>query len=449
MQAGQQGVRRQRKGSFSVSPKGDQPLQPLLAGSCLWPQPHEYALQRGIPDPTPPSTSLSKIPPKKYFQIRRMRLYTGRKQGKSGRDSNPSRFSLSSLTLSPAFLSPAPGYSQGTWLIQTKSNKLLQQNLEGIPSGSWHVSKLSAPSWDLLRRVMQAVTRDCHSPLSRACILPGNGASPSQSSRLLLIVREQDSPHSPISLPQTHVFHITAEEMPSSIKNTCRALIIKQSLAGAQVQEQLCAFKSRWKWCPAPAAACQPADTSTRVRLVLPRAPGLVTREAGQHHSLNQPTEVVSNLHHSPGPGPSGSRAGGSPGQPRLAAGLPGSVSLYLGYAALSTRVPGGEQRCLPQHIHQLCKHKLFLTSLISWAAPKEAVITSAPGQGEGTEGLSTAPAWRAGQDSPSSTIPRRWAPGYAHMPALRLISKGLPKWKRHFYFRAFKKEKPPIFGVT
>lgn len=126
----------------------------------------------------------------------------------------------------------------------------------------------------------------------------------------------RDSPHSPTSLPQTHVFHLTAEEMPNSIKNTCRTLIMKQSLAGAQGQEQPCAFKSRWRWCPAPAAACQPADRSTRVRVVLRRAAVFVTREAGRHRSLNQRTEVIRDLHHSPGAGPSKSRAGGSAGQP-------------------------------------------------------------------------------------------------------------------------------------
>lgn len=108
----------------------------------------------------------------------------------------------------------------------------------------------------------------------------------------------RDSPHSPTSLPQTHVFHIAAEEMPNSIKNTCRALIIRQSLAGAQGQKQLCAFKSRWRWCPAPAAACQPGDRSTRVRLVLRRAAVFVTREAGRHRSLNQLAAVIPDLHH-------------------------------------------------------------------------------------------------------------------------------------------------------
>lgn len=75
--------------------------------------------------------------------------------------------------------------------------------------------------------------------------------------------------------------------MPNSIKTTCKALIIKQSLAGAQGQEQLYAFKSRWRWCPVPAAARQPGDSSTRVRLVLWRATAFVTREAGRHHSIN------------------------------------------------------------------------------------------------------------------------------------------------------------------
>ena len=180
----------------------------------------------------------------------------------------------------------------------------------------------------------------------------------------------RDSPGSPTSLPQTHVFHIIAEEMPNSIKNTCRALIIKQSLAGAQGREQLCAFKSRWRWCPAPAAACQPGDRSTHVRLVLWRAAVFVTREAGRHRSLNQLTEVIRDLHHGPGVGPSRSRAGGSLRQPRPGAGLSSSVlnlSLFTWATPLhQPEEPGTEQRCLPQRIHQLCKHKLFLTSLIS-----------------------------------------------------------------------------------
>lgn len=212
------------------------------------------------------------------------------------------------------------------------------------------------------------------------------GHPPSQRGQLLLSYR--DSPHSPASLPRTHVFHIIAKEMPNSIKNTCRALIIKQILAGAQGQEQFCAFKSRWRWCPVPAAVCQPGDRSTRVRLVLQRDAVFVTREAGRHRSLNQLTEVICNLHHGLGAGPSRSRAGGSNRQPRLGARLSGSV-LNLSRFTWATPLrqpeePGTEQRCLPQHIHQLCKHKLFLTSLISQAAPKEAVIISAPGQGEG-----------------------------------------------------------------
>lgn len=89
--------------------------------------------------------------------------------------------------------------------------------------------------------------------------------------------------------------------MPNSIKTTCKALIIKQSLAAAQGQEQLYAFKSRWRWCPAPAAARQPGDRSTRVRLVLRRATAFVTREAGRHCSLNQLTRVTCNLHYSLG----------------------------------------------------------------------------------------------------------------------------------------------------
>lgn len=180
----------------------------------------------------------------------------------------------------------------------------------------------------------------------------------------------RDSPHSPTSLPQTHVFHLTAEEMPNSIKNTCRTLIMKQSLAGAQGQEQPCAFKSRWRWCPAPAAACQPADRSTRVRVVLRRAAVFVTREAGRHCSLNQLTEVIRDLHHSPGAGPSKSRAGGSAGQPRRGARLSGSAPnpshFTWAIALCQPEEPGTGQRCLPQHIHQLCKHKLILTSLIS-----------------------------------------------------------------------------------
>lgn len=163
------------------------------------------------------------------------------------------------------------------------------------------------------------------------------------------------SPHSPTSLPQTHVFHITAEEMPNSIKNTCRALIIKQSLAGAQGWEQLCAFKSRWRWCSAPAAACQPGDRSTHVRLVLPRDSVFVTGEAGRHRSLNQLTEVTRDLHHSWERAPPGSRAGGSPGQLRPGAGLLGStlksVSLYLRYSAPSA--PGARRRAeVPPSAH-------------------------------------------------------------------------------------------------
>lgn len=40
--------------------------------------------------------------------------------------------------------------------------------------------------------------------------------------------------------------------MPDSIKTTCRALIIQHSLPRAQGWEGLCAFKSRWRWYPAP-----------------------------------------------------------------------------------------------------------------------------------------------------------------------------------------------------
>lgn len=132
-----------------------------------------------------------------------------------------------------------------------------------------------------------------------ACVLPGNRASPSHRGQLQLMIIE--SPCSPTSLPQPRVFHITAEEMPNSIKTTCKALIIKQSLAGVQGWEQLYAFKSRWRWCPAPAAARQPGDRSTRVRLVLQRATAFVTREAGRHGSLNQLTGVTCNLHYSLG----------------------------------------------------------------------------------------------------------------------------------------------------
>lgn len=132
-----------------------------------------------------------------------------------------------------------------------------------------------------------------------ACLLPGNRASPSHRGQLQLMIIE--SPCSPTSLPQPRVFHITAEEMPNSIKTTCKALIIKQSLAGVQGWEQLYAFKSRWRWCPAPAAARQPGDRSTRVRLVLQRATAFVTQEAGRHGSLNQPTGVTCNLHYSLG----------------------------------------------------------------------------------------------------------------------------------------------------
>lgn len=59
-----------------------------------------------------------------------------------------------------------------------------------------------------------------------------------------------------------------------------------------------------------------------------------------------------------------------------------------------------------------------------------------------------TAPAWRAGQGSPgaaqstdSQEQVRSWAPSYAHMPVLQLISKGLPKWKGHFYFKSIQKK--------
>lgn len=89
--------------------------------------------------------------------------------------------------------------------------------------------------------------------------------------------------------------------MPNSIKTTCKSLIIKQSLAGAQGREQLYAFKSRWRWCPAPATARQSGDGSTRVRLVLRRATAFVTREAGRHRSLNQLTGGTCNLHYSLG----------------------------------------------------------------------------------------------------------------------------------------------------
>lgn len=61
-----------------------------------------------------------------------------------------------------------------------------------------------------------------------------------------------------------------------------------------------------------------------------------------------------------------------------------------------------------------------------------------------------TAPAWKAGQGSPgaaqstgSQGQARSWAPSYAHMLALQFISKGLPKWKRHFYFKSIQKKKP------
>lgn len=63
--------------------------------------------------------------------------------GKLGRDSNPSRFNLSGLT-HPSIHFPSTWIQTSTWLIQTKPNKLLQQDLEGICRGSWHILELSA-----------------------------------------------------------------------------------------------------------------------------------------------------------------------------------------------------------------------------------------------------------------------------------------------------------------
>lgn len=114
----------------------------------------------------------------------------------------------------------------------------------------------------------------------------------------------------------------------------------------------------------APAAACQPGDGA--LVAVCPAEPGVsVTRAAGRHPSVNQRTEVTRDLHCGRGAGPSGSGqeapAGSSSSGPcRIRLALPGLLCCGQPWE------PGGERRCLPQRIHQLCKHKLFLTSLIS-----------------------------------------------------------------------------------
>lgn len=119
----------------------------------------------------------------------------------------------------------------------------------------------------------------------------------------------------------------------------------------------------------APAAACQPGDGA--LVSVCPAEPGVsVTRAAGRHPSVNQRTGVTCDLHRGWGAGPSGSGqedpASSSTSGPeswapcRIRLALPGLLRRG------QPREPGGERRCLPQRIHQLCKHKLFLTSLIS-----------------------------------------------------------------------------------
>lgn len=146
--------------------------------------------------------------------------------------------------------------------------------------------------------------------------------------------------------------------MPNSIKTTCKALIIKQSLAGSQGREQLYAFKSRWRWCPAPAAARQPGDRSTRVRLVLWSHCFCNTRS--WQAPLSQSTDW-SHLQFTLQPG---KHAPLGPGQEAH----PGSsVSCFTTATPTpSARGARTEQRCLPQHIHQLCNYKLLLTTLIN-----------------------------------------------------------------------------------
>lgn len=101
----------------------------------------------------------------------------------------------------------------------------------------------------------------------------------------------------------------------------------------------------------APAAACQPGDGA--LVALCPAEPGVpVTRAAGRHPSVNQRTGGTRDLHRGRGAGPSGSC--------RIRLALPGLLRCG------QPREPGGERRCLPQRIRQLCKHKLFLTSLIS-----------------------------------------------------------------------------------
>lgn len=117
MQIGQQGIGRQ-KGSSSASPSDITPCSPF------------YGAAPG---------SIIRMP-----CIERSWTNQGEAGGKAGGIKTPAGFiCLVSHSLQLSF---PQHLDTNTWLIQTKSNKLLQQDLEGIPSRSWRGLKLYALS---------------------------------------------------------------------------------------------------------------------------------------------------------------------------------------------------------------------------------------------------------------------------------------------------------------